>query len=452
VADGFHGVWYGYTDGTYYAGGLGTFPQQIHPMAYHAAAAGARGRTFFVWGGAKAGVPGNLLTTISYYDHATRKVARPRILNDRHTNDGHETPSLMLDAHGHIYVFSNAHGTLNGAQIYRSTRPHEIDEFQVVLSLGPTMNFSYAQPWYVAGHGFLLLHSFYGLREPMRRLYLNTSRDGITWDYAWDLKAANPRPAFALMPGGNYQVSMAHGPTVGTMFNYNVDAVGRTNLYYAQTTELGRTWRTAAGAALAMPITGINNVTLVHDYEAEHQYVYLKEIAFDALGQPVLLYLTSPTEANDTTTPRTWHTARFNAPTGQWVIRAAFASDNNYDHGTLAIEPEGCWRIIAPTAAGPQPGRTGGDMVMWTSKDQGASWQVRALLTHGGLLNHTYARRSVHAHEDFYAFWADGNVHQESASSLYFTDKHGTGVWRLPLAMTGDFATPDLAFTPIPNA
>jgi hypothetical protein len=77
---------------------------------------------------------------------------------------------------------------------------------------------------------------------------------------------------------------------------------------------------------------------------------------------------------------------------------------------------------------------------------------VRALLTHGGLLNHTYARRSVHAHEDFYAFWADGNVHQESASSLYFTDKHGTGVWRLPLAMTGDFATPDLAFTPIPNA
>ena len=57
-ADGFHGVWYGYTDGTYYAGGLGTFPQQIHPMAYHAAAAGERGRTFFVWGGAKAGVKG----------------------------------------------------------------------------------------------------------------------------------------------------------------------------------------------------------------------------------------------------------------------------------------------------------------------------------------------------------------------------------------------------------
>ena len=59
TVDGFHGVWYGYTDGTYYAGGLGTFPQQIHPMAYHAAKTGERGRTFFVYGGARAGVPGN---------------------------------------------------------------------------------------------------------------------------------------------------------------------------------------------------------------------------------------------------------------------------------------------------------------------------------------------------------------------------------------------------------
>jgi hypothetical protein len=451
-ADGFHGVWYGYTDGTYYAGGLGTFPQQIHPMAYHAAAAGERGRTFFVWGGAKAGVPGNLLTTISYYDHATRMVARPRILNDRHTNDGHENPSIMLDRQGHIYVFSNAHGTLRDSFIYRSTRPYSIDEFQTVLSLEKTMNFSYAQPWYIDGLGFLLLHSFYGCRDPIRRLYYNTSPDGINWDYHWDLNEVNPRPAFALIPGGNYQVSRAHGATVGTMFDYNVDAVGRTNLYYARTSDCGRTWKTAGGTAITLPITSIKNVALVHDYEAERQYVFLKEICYDDKGQPVLLFLTSPTEANDTTTPRTWHTAHFNDATGRWVIRDTFVSDNNYDHGTFAIESDGLWRIIAPTAAGPQPGRTGGDMVMWTSQDQGATWQARALLTHGGPYNHTYARQPVHVHDDFYAFWADGDVNKESASSLYFTDKHGTGVWRLPLVMAGDCALPDLAFTPIPNA
>lgn len=449
LADGFHGVWYGYTDGTYYAGGLGTFPQQIHPMAYHAASAGRRGRTFFVFGGARAGVPGNLLTTISYYDHATGQVARPRILNDRRTNDGHDTPSIMLDRAGHIYVFSNAHGTLRESFIYRSTRPYEISEFQTVLALGPDVNFSYAQPWYLDGLGFLLLHSFYGFRDPIRRLYFNTSKDGLTWDHGWDLAAANARPALALIPGGSYQVSLAHGAVVGTMFDYNVDAVGRTNLYYLQTEDFGQTWRTAHGVVVTLPITSARNPALVHDYEAEKLYVYLKEIGFDDRGQPVLLYLTSPTEANDPTTPRTWRTAHFQAASGQWVIRDAFTSDNNYDHGTFSIERDGRWRVIAPTAAGPQPGRTGGDMELWTSRNQGATWQKQSQLTHGGRFNHTYARQPVHAHKDFYAFWADGDVSQESESCLYFTDQHGTGVWRLPPAMTGDFALPEHAFAPI---
>jgi len=451
AAHGFRGVWYGYTDGTYYAGGLGTFPQQIHPMACHAAKAGARGRTFFVYGGTPAGAPGCLQTTISFYDHATGRVAQPRVLNDRRTNDGHETPSLMLDPAGHLYVFSSAHGTLGESYIYRSTRPHDIDEFQTVLTLGPNENFSYAQPWLVAGQGCLLLHSFYGARDPIRRLYLNRSRDGLAWDYDWNLAAANPRPAFAVIPGGSYQVSRARGAMVGTMFDYNVDVVGRTNLYYAATPDLGRAWRTAGGDPLAIPFTHPRNPALVHDYEAERKYVYVKELDFDAAGQPVLLYLTSPTEANDTTTPRTWHTAQFRPERGAWEIHAAFSSDNNYDHGTFAIEADGCWRVIAPTDPGPQPGRTGGDMVMWTSRDEGVSWQRRALLTHGGRYNHTYARRPVDAHDEFYAFWADGDVNQSSPSALYFTDRLGTGVWRLPTEMSGEFATPELAYRPIPD-
>ena len=450
-ADGFHGVWYGYTDGTYYAGGLGTFPQQIHPMAIYAPLAGESGRTFFVWGGARAGQPGNLLTMISYFDHAMKRVAKPRILNDRRTNDGHVTPSIMLDPQGHIYVFSNAHGLLNDAEIYRSTRPYQIDEFQCVLSLEPDRNFCYGQPWYVEGQGILLLHTFYASSGPIRRLFFNSTReDGLTWNHAWHLAETNPRPAFALMPGGNYQVSMVHGQTVGTMFNYNVDAVGRTNLYYVQTSDLGRIWQTVAGETVTLPISGLHHASLVHDYEAEHRYVFLQEIAFDAHGQPVLLYLISPTEANDTTTPRIWHTARYDATTQRWMIRAAFASDNNYDHGCFSIEPDGTWRIVAPTAPGPQPGRTGGDMVLWTSADEGATWQKRAQLTQSPRYNHTYARRPLHAHDDFYAFWADGDVNQQSESALYFTDRLGTGVWQLPLTMSEELVTPEIAFKPVP--
>ena len=50
-------------------------------------------------------------------------------------------------------------------------------------------------------------------------------------------------------------------------------------------------------------------------------------------------------------------------------------SDNNYDHGSLYIEPDGTWRVIAPTEPGPQPYNPGGEMVMWTSRDRGQTWK-----------------------------------------------------------------------------
>ncbi|MHC5537003.1 BNR-4 repeat-containing protein, partial [Singulisphaera rosea] len=119
-------------------------------------------------------------------------------------------------------------------------------------------------------------------------------------------------------------------------------------------------------------------------------------------------------------------------------------SDHNYDHGSLFIEPDGLWRIIAPTDPGPQPFGTGGAMVMWTSPDEGASWTPTRRLTNDPKRNHSYARRPLNAHPDFYALWADGNAREKSDSNLYFTDKPGTHVWRLPAKVAGDSTTPEL--------
>ena len=38
--------------------------------------------------------------------------------------------------------------------------------------------------------------------------------------------------------------------------------------------------------------------------------------------------------------------------------------------------------------------------------------------------------------------WADGDTTKPSESSLYFTDREGTAVWKLPARMTADFAKP----------
>src|SRR5437867_9242650 len=96
---------------------------------------------------------------------------------------------------------------------------------------------------------------------------------------------------------------------------------------------------------------------------------------------------------------------------------------NNYDHGSLYVEEDGTWRIIAPTEPGPQPGNPGGEMVMWTSKERGKKWSRVSQLTHGSARNHTYARRPLNAHPDFYALWVDGNPRQPSESYMYFTNQ-----------------------------
>jgi hypothetical protein len=118
-------------------------------------------------------------------------------------------------------------------------------------------------------------------------------------------------------------------------------------------------------------------------------------------------------------------------------------SGNNYDHGSLYIEEDGSWRVIAPTDPGPQAYNAGGEIVMWRSKDQGATWEKLAQLTHDSPMNHTYARRPFNAHPDFYALWADGNAREPSECSLYFTNQKGDHVWRLPRKMSAEFATPE---------
>ena len=183
-----------------------------------------------------------------------------------------------------------------------------------------------------------------------------------------------------------------------------------------------------------------NTPALVHDYRAEGLNVYLKDIRYDRKGMPVILYVTSRGyESGPKNDPRTWTTARW---TGEkWEIRPAMLSDNNYDMGSLCIEDDGTWRIIGPTATGPQPYNPGGEMVMWTSSDHGKTWVKIRQLTNKSERNHTYARRPVNAHPDFYALWADGHGRKPSESNLYFCDRDGN-VRILPREMEKDLETP----------
>lgn len=263
-----------------------------------------------------------------------------------------------------------------------------------------------------------------------------TSPDGVHWS-AWQRLAA--------IDEGHYQISTAGSRKAGTALNYHPRAKGlnwRTNLYYIETTDFGESWQTAGGRRLTLLLTEPLNAALVHDYEKEGLLVYLKDIVFDESGRPAILFITSrgyqSGPAND---PRAWTTARWTG--SEWQIRPAFASDNNYDMGSLYMERDGTWRIIAPTETGPQPYNPGGEMAMWVSTDQGTTWQETRRLTKSSPRNHTYARSALNAHSGFYALWADGHGREPSESRLYFCDREGR-VRVLPPRMDAELARPVL--------
>lgn len=432
---GYRGIWYFNqpSNDQYvykYSGGFATYPQQHAPIAVYAPQVD---RTFFVYGGTVPGRFNELVHMVSYYDHRTGRVPRPAILLNKQTDDAHDNPTLSIDAEGYLWIFSSAHGTSRPSFIHRSRRPYSIDEFELISKT----NFSYTQPWYLPGQGFLFLHTRYqahGLGSGAgRALYWMTSPDGRQWSQPHLL-------SFALM--GHYQVSWPRGNKVGTAFNVHPPPLGlnqRTNLYYLETSDAGRTWRTAAGDEVAVPLRSEANPALVRDYRSEGLLVYLKDIQYDARDRPIILYLVSKGyESGPAQGPRTLMTAHWRG--ASWEFRKVCETDHNYDHGSLYIEGRR-WRVIAPTAPGPQPHSTGGDIEEWLSLDEGRSWTRAARWTKNSLTNHTYVRRPLNAHPGLIALWADGNPLQPSESHLYFADSRGR-VFVLPAVMSGGSERP----------
>jgi arylsulfatase A-like enzyme len=440
--DGYRGIWYMNqpSDDEYkykYSGGLGTYCAKHQPFAVYCPAAE---RTYFCYGGTTADSYRRLLHMVSYYDHRSGKVPRPTILLDKRTDDAHDNPVLAVDDRGYIWVFSTSHGTSRPSYVHRGTRPYSIDQFELIVPrrsegsrVVPITNFSYMQAWHVPGEGFACFFTRYG--DPTdRTLFFMASRDGVQWS-DWQRLAAIEK--------GHYQISAAGVGRAGSAFNYHPDPRGlnwRTNLYYIETRDGGRSWQSADGHPLDLPLRAVDSAALVREYRARGLNVYLKDVVYDHEGHPVILYLTSggyaSGPAND---PRTWTTVRWTGR--QWVERPVTTSDHNYDMGSLWIEPDGTWRLIGPTQPGPQAYNPGGEVAMWVSRNRGDSWQMTRQLTSGSDHNHTYVRRPVAAHSDFYALWADGNARAPSPSRLYFCDREGN-VYLLPPQMDVQSAVP----------
>lgn len=425
--DGFRGIWYynqklPNSEYVYkYSGGLGTYCAKHIPLAWYAREAN---KTFFCYGGTND-ANSTLYHMVSYYDHATGMVARPTTLLDKKTTDAHDNPVINIDDKGHVWIFSSSHGTARPSYISRSVKPYDIDEFELVW----TGNYSYPQPWFMPGKGFLFLHTYY---KRGRGLNTWTSPNGADW---------TERTLISHIEMGQYQISFPCGGKVGTAFNMHPTPKGlnwRTNLYYMETDDFGATWKAVDGKTLDTPLTDAANPALAAEFQSTGRLVYMKDLNYDSQGNPIVLVLTSGGyESGPKNDPRTWTTARWTGST--WKIREGFESDNNYDTGSLYVESDTTWRVVAPTQTGPQPYNPGGEIAMWLTEDAGATWRMVRQMTGDSEFNHTYVRRPVGARPDFYGIWADGHGRRPSKSRLYYCNRDGD-VFMLPEEMDTPFA------------
>ncbi|MCC2686211.1 MAG: hypothetical protein K0R75_3110, partial [Paenibacillaceae bacterium] len=437
--EGYKGIWYynQRSNDEYvfkYSGGLGTYPANHIPFAVYRAEVN---KTFFCYGGTTES--GQLLHMVSYYDHERDVVPRPTILLNKETDDAHDNPVISINEEGYIWIFSTSHGTSRPSYIHRSKNPYDIDQFESVDAVYTVQgkeeamdNFSYVQVRHVPGQGFVCYFTKYNY-PAKRTICFMTSRDGRQWS-EWQRLAA--------IEEGHYQVSNITAGKSATSFNFHPLGQGlnyRTNLYYMETADFGKTWRTVDGKKLELPLTEPINPALVHEYQSEGLKIYTIDLQFDHRGNPVILYIaTNGYESGPANGPRTWTIAHWTGDA--WEIKPVTTSDSNYDMGSLYIEAD-VWRIIGPTASGAQPYNPGGEMEMWVSNDEGSTWSKTGTLTANSQFNHTYARRPIDAHSDFYALWADGDCRARSESRIYFSDQAGNARV-LPVKMLEDFATP----------
>jgi len=439
--DGYKGLWYSVLQresdyGDKYSGGLATYTAKHRPMAIYSKESD---KTFFVYGGTPAKGEKYLLCMVGCYDHKTGMLRKPVVAIDKGCNqviDCHDNPVISIDKDGYIWVFAAGRGNLRPGIRVRSSRPYDISHFDYVNE----SIMAYPQVYYNNDRGFFLFCTRY---DGIRRSFYQTSKDGVEWsDYM---------PIASIMePGetrsGHYQITAYDGKDkLVCTFNRHIDGScdTRTNIYYIQSTDWGQTWTQADGVTpVELPVLREANPALIRDYRKEGRNCYIKDVNFDAKGNPIVYFVTSD---NYKTGPaggiRRHGIAHWTGK--KWYFNEEFTTSNhNYDTGSIWVEGKD-WYIITTSGLGPQPWGTGGEVEMWKTSNGGKKFKLIKELTADSPRNHAYVRRPMYNSDDFYAFWADGDPNgMAEISYLYFCNKAGE-VYRMPYEMTDEWMAPE---------
>lgn len=324
---------------------------------------------------------------ITFFDHRDRRWASPvNVGKSTMPGDAHSNAALAIDHVGRIYIVYGGHHSSH--VLRRSAQPENITEWEPERLLSPKATYSNI---FVLGD---ILYWFGRLERG--RWGLMACRDGgkslSRVDVVFEpYVRSNGR--FVAYPIVHLETGKA-GPILH-MFWLIYGSKRWYNIYYAASPDLGKSWRTAGGQPLAVPI-GFEQGDLVYKGDT---HGWQNQIVVDADGRPGLLFVTGgPEVVSD-------NAAMFAFWTGaDWTISKVCDAASMYNFGCVRAEGKDRFRVFF---AG---GRwNGGEIAEWRTEDRGRIWRHSRDITCDSPAPNGFPRVVVNAHPEVLIVWCAGD-------------------------------------------
>lgn len=392
-----------YANFDYYGGPAATFPSNMRPMAVYASTVQC---TFFVWMDS-----GNRICC-SFYDHVNGVCGDPSIVADLASNDGHKTPSLLIDATGYLYVFYDGHDA-NGIKVKRSTIPYGCHAWTALATI--TGNCTYPQPHQLKSGEILVLHR---VNDQASWGYRLSSDGGTTWGSAVAVTTPDANRgvyAICVSETGSF-TRKVH--LVWTVLNTTTQV--RQHFYYAVSEDGGVNWKKSNGDAYALPIASESAEKI---FDSGSDQVNTQDIQLDSSGNVYVLVSHGANGGNDAELGGTWNFKLLKRVAGTWTAYAIATGDHQFDCGSLVFYADNDLRAYLPSVAA-QSNEDGGNIREYQSTDGGATWSLLNTLT-ADSLSHNHVKTAVNGQGAFRAFWSYGDSTGSTAAKLKMYGSRG---------------------------
>jgi hypothetical protein len=385
-----HGAWFACCSSNYmqYHTPAATYYTCNRPKAVRYE--GIHDRTYFVYGDFSRD------PVIRYFDHDTKELS-PAMLPGQTPlpHDAHGNPSILIDESGYIYVFYGTHG--HPIRMRKSLGPESIDEWSGEHVIDAAA--SYPQPFMLDPSTIVLSYRRDDLLQTRSWSFETSTDGGLTWSGYNHLIYAHEAAIYGISEVGIEDPVRSYHLAFNP-FNYQTNHYP--NIYYIHSDDGMTTFKTRDGIDLGVPPYTLSEADLVFD--SGDLSSHINDLVLDGEGNPYILFNVGPWNAIEVAGPGEWRAARHNG--SEWETSHIAPCDHLFDRGCLVRRQGMPLRAYLPVA---EDGHDGGEILEYSSHDNGCTWELTGLVTDGSEYSHNYAVSVRNAHPDFETMWSYGN-------------------------------------------